>query len=190
MIRISLLPPGQVRSLRQPLPAVNLLWAGAAALVLLGAGGLYGWKYAQLHALQRQLAAEQAKLQRLEAEVQRADRIAADERSAAEQEAHLRRLRGRTWSPLLLELRQLTPPGITWVHLSLEQDAITIAGRAEKLADLAQFMAALGGSPSVVRVDLHSAKEESLGPASSGRVLDFELAVQLAPLQGGNANGA
>jgi len=190
MIRINLLPQGHIVPSRPVARGNGLLWAGAVVAALVGVGAYYTWQYGHLRDLERQLAGEQTRLSHAESEMQRADRVIAGEQSAAQQEEHLRRLKGRAWSPLFLELRDLTPQGVTWLHLGVDGDTVTINGRAERMSDLAHFMAALNGSLGVRQVDLHSARAALIGGKSEVQELDYELAVHLAPVQGGTGNGA
>ncbi len=190
MIRINLLPQGHTPQPRPHLGVSGLLWASAVITALVGVGAYYGWQYSRLQNLQGELTTERSRLAGVEAELQRATRIASGEKTVAEQEERLRRLKGRTWSPLLLELRELTPRGITWLRMGLNQEEITISGRAEALSDLAHFLASLGSSPNVRQVDLRSARDEFIGGKESLREMSFELVIHLAPLQGGNGSGA
>lgn len=114
----------------------------------------------------------------VKAGLQRAAKLKEREEAAARVESAMRRFRGRTWWPVLLEFQELTPPGLTWEAVEGDTDRFRLRGWAGSMAGVAQFVTGLSGSGKVTGVDVHQVRQNQEGR------FELELTVRLAPGEG------
>lgn len=185
MIRINFLQEQKPTAARSKAPPLG--WViGAAVLVGVGGMGLYGLQVASLHALQQEVASTQAQSKEVQGRVAQATALRKQEESLSAQLQSGQALRGRTWSSVLLGFVDETPKGLSWHEVKADDHQIDLAGYAQSLADIAQFLAELSTDANVQGVTLHDAKE------ADGRYA-FTLTIGLKPRpgqqEGGHADG-
>lgn len=183
--------------------------AVAAALAVVATGAYYATVYAGTADMERQVAADQSKLQTVQALLAEADDIKAREARVYKAEQDLKALSGRHWSGVMLTLSQLTPQHVTWQSLKADGSTINLGGSAKSLVDVAQLMGGLVTETTVEQVALkvvteknvtltmtvksdgkqpakvdQSAVTEMVQQIGAVRRLDFELVITLTPAEG------
>ena len=183
--------------------------AVAVALAVVATGAYYATVYAGTADMERQVAADQGKLQTVQALLAEADDIKSREARVLKAEQDLKALSGRHWSGVMLTLSQLTPQQVTWRSMKADGSTISLGGSAKSLFDVAQLMGGLVTETTVDQVALKVVTEKNITltmtvkpdgkqPATVDpkavtemvqqigevRQLDFEMTITLTPAEG------
>ncbi|HWI50680.1 MAG TPA: PilN domain-containing protein [Symbiobacteriaceae bacterium] len=183
--------------------------AVAVALAVVATGAYYATVYAGTADMERQVAADQSKLQTVQALLAEADDIKSREARVLKAEQDLKALAGRHWSGVMLTLSQLTPQHVTWRSMKADGSTISLGGSAKSLFDVAQLMGGLVTETTVEQVSLKVVTEKNITltmtvkpdgkqPATVDqkavtemvqqigevRQLDFEMTITLTPAEG------
>jgi hypothetical protein len=142
-LKVNLLPP----ELRAGRPVdwgrVRRTAAGAAAVAAVAA--LFGWEVAEIRSAERQLASAQAAIAAGQYAVDLQGKLTAAQRALADREAAVAKSGpSQPLDRLLLSVARATPPDAWLEELSVdEKGVVRLAGKAENLAAVPQFMANL-----------------------------------------------
>lgn len=180
VIRINLMPASR-RPSRAP-GRIQYL-AAAGTLVAVVSGTLY-YRGVVAHRadLLADATAKEVRLSEVRARLEEAERVREREEKAAQSERELKNLQGRAWSPVLLEMADLTPDGMTWELLLAGPEGLELKGSTRGMPEVAQFVTAVSASAYVERVDFHEYVE--VAPAQR---YTFHLTVRLRGEEGEHA---
>jgi Tfp pilus assembly protein PilN len=186
VIRINFLPEQKQPAARAKTSPMRVAM-GAVVLAGVGAASFYGYQVANLNALEKELEQTRQQVTEVQALVQQAQALRAEEEALVARMAVVEGLRGRIWSAVLLGFADLTPKGLSWQTVVADDQRIHLTGHARTLTDIAQFMTGLVNDPHVQQTALSTAVD------AGGRYA-FDLTVELAPRltqpEGGTAHGA
>lgn len=187
MIRLNLLPQ-QYKPHRQLGSITTYTVVTGVTLAVLALSSFYMYKYMELNRLRADLSGLQGQEAAVRKQLDRAKQIGAGEKEADSQDALLKHLKGRPYSPVLLEFRELTPKNVAWTALKVTGNELNLRGKAASMHDVSQLMTALSNSPLVAGVELESTSEEQ---SKGYRLVLFQVVIHLVDLQeGGTGSGA